>query len=276
MIFPKIALRNHTCFSGGLYPPEAMIRSAIEAGAQAIGISYLAPASFSFSQKTQAEDPAAFRREIAELSEKYSEKLRVLTVEERDFFADPVFPACDIRMGFVHTLVADDGAVCRLDTSAGQILSDAKIYFGGDLYKLAQRYFETLALLVKKTRCDLIVDFDFLQTFNSENRLFDPDSPKYRSAVLDAMEALVREDVAFEIRLRESGKGALSFSPAPDVVRWLADHGARFFLSSNAKRKEDLFAGFSECAMYARSCGVGGFSYPLDGKWSTISIGRES
>lgn len=277
MVFPKISLRNRTCFSEGEIPPEKMILSAIDAGAQTIGITVFADTSFSLSLKKSPEEMAAFCREIRELSEKYRDKITVLLGEERDFNADSAFLPCDYRVGFVHSLVADDGTICRLDHSAARILADVQAHFGGRMNRLIRRYFETVAQLVRQTRCDLIADFDFLQTFNAENRLFDPSLPGYRAAVLDAMEALCRENVAFEIRLREKpAKNGLRFSPEPDIVRWLAMHGARFFLSAPTASEKDLFAGFSECALLAKVCGAGGFSIFQNGEWRTIPIGREA
>lgn len=277
MVFPKISLRNHTCFSGGENTPEEMILSAIKAGAQTLGMTCFAGASFSLRPQKKREEIAGFFREIAELSEKYREKLTILAGEERDFYADPAFYPCDYSIGFVHHLVADDGAICPLDLSADRIHADVRAHFCGSMEALIRRYFETVACLPEKTRCQLIADFDFLQTFNRENALFDPASTFYRAAALDAMETLVKKNVAFEIRLRKTAKEKpLSFSPEPDILRWLAAPGARFFLSANADRAEDLFAGFSECASYAKSCGVGGFSFPLGEGENAGFIGRKT
>ena len=277
MVFPKISLRNYTCFSGGESTPEEVVLAAIAAGAQTVGFAFVAGSSFSLRPQKSREETAAFCSEISELSEKYREKITVLLGEERDFYADPIFLPCDYRVGFVHHLVADDGTICQLDRSGEQILADVKAHFGGSINLLIRRYFETVALLPDRTRCNLIADFDFLQTFNRGNRLFDPDLPAYRAAALDAMETLCRRNIAFEIRLCESTeKDGFRFSPAQDMVCWLAAHGARFFLSGTAGGKKDFFAGFSEGAMYAKSCGVGGFSVPRGEEWETIPIGREA
>ena len=264
MDFPRNGLQNHPLFFGEKEAPEREILSAIAAGVQTIGFSRVAATSFSLPSGTQADASASFRNEIVALSEKYRAKITVLLGEARDFYADPVFMPCDYRIGFVHSVVADDGAICPLDECAERIRADVNAHFGGNIGQLIRRYFETVALLVQKTRCNYVADFDFLQTFNQEKRLFDPTLPEYRFAVLDAMEALVREDIAFGIELREDG----SFSPSPDIVRWFAAHGARFSLLSGLS-KADL----SECIRYAKSCGAGGFSYFVQGSWKTVLPG---
>ncbi len=268
MMFPKIDLRNHSFLRGESQTQEEMVLSAIKAGAQAIGFSYPAATSFSLRTENNRKSATDFRRETERLSKKYCGQIAVLLGEERDFYADPVFPPCDYIVGSVHFLVADDGAVCPLDRSAGQILADVKAHFAGNMNQMIRRYFETVAVLARKTRCNYIADFDYLQTFNLENRLFDPASPAYRSAALDAMEALVREDIAFEIGLRERrAPGHPGFSPSPEAVRWLTAHRARFFAFSND---------FSACGNFAKSCGAGGFSYWMQGEWKTILPGGKS
>ncbi len=266
MNVPKVDLRDHFFMFGECDSPEKMIRSAIEAGAQTIGFSYPARTSFSLQNGNNEERISGFRSEIADLSRKYRGQIAVLLGEERDFYADPVFLPCDYIVGSVHFVVADDGAVCPLSCSAERIIEDVRQHFSGNVNLLIRRYFETVALLVDRTHCNYVADFDFLQKYNQENRLFDPAAPVYRSAVLDAMEALVREDVAFGIGIWKDEENTRErFSPSPDIVRWLAAHGARFYLVPGASQKEEI----ARCSRFAKSCGVGGFSCFLQGTWKT-------
>lgn len=272
MEHPKIVLQRYSDISAKSGTPEALILSAMEAGVQTIGFSDPARASFSLPDQPIGEELSSFRKEIVALSEKYREKITVLLGEERDFYADPVFHPCDYIVGSVHFLVADDGAVCPLGISAERIRSDVKAHFGGEISQMIRRYFETLALLVKRTHCNYAADFDYLQTFNQGNCLFDPNSLEYRSAALDAMEALAREGIAFEIGVRETGEnGQFRFSPSPDIVHWLAAHEARFFFFSSGVR-DDTF----DCIRFAKSCGAGGFSCFVRGTWKTIFPGGKS
>ncbi|MBE6529675.1 MAG: hypothetical protein E7680_03610 [Ruminococcaceae bacterium] len=271
MEYPKIVLHSFAEIPGKVETAEKLILSAINAGVQTVGFSYPARTSFSLSGNPTEEEISSFRREITALSKRYFEKIKVLLGETRDFYADPVFQPCDYIIGSVHFLVADDGAVCPLGISAERIRADVKAHFGGSVYQMIRRYFETVALLVKRTHCNYVADFDYLQTFNQNRRLFDSDSPEYRSAALDAMEALICEKVAFEIGIREKeDSGQLRFSPSPDIVHWLAAHGAKFYLSANGARESISPARFLDCTAYAKSCGAGGFSYLKKGDWKTI------
>ncbi len=273
MSFPRICLRDLSVAPGKSNLPELEILSAIAAGAQTIGLSYAAATSFSLPSGSEEKATLSFRNEIAALAERYREKITVLLGERRDFYVDPVFKFCDYRIGSVRFVLADDGAICPLDMGEKRIRKDMDAHFGGNGYALARRYYETVGLLVRKTRCNYVAGFDLLQKINGACRLFDPTLPEYRAAVLDAMESLVREDVAFEIGFSKTREAR--FSPSPDIVRWLAAHGARFYLSPNLLQNGEPTDGFSECVRYAKSCGAGGFSYYVKGEWKTIpAVGK--
>ena len=274
MNYPKISLHNHTVFCDGADTPEAMVLAAIDAGVETLGFSGHACTSFDLSYCMTRENTEKYREIVSELREKYREKIHILLGIERDFYADPDDADYDFIIGSVHYIVADDGAICEIDGSRDQVLADVNAHFGGDVYRWTSRYYETLAQTVEKTKCNILGHFDLVQKFNADGTLFDPGVPAYRLAVLDAMEALTRAGVIFEINTGAIRDGySKTPYPAPDILRWLAAHGAKTILTADAHRKEDLLGGFDSAALYAKNCGVGGFTVPCDGKWVTVPIG---
>lgn len=276
MDFPKISLHNHTCFCDGENTPEEMILAAIKAGVETIGFSGHSCTSFDLSYCMTRENTAKYREEILRLREKYRDRIRVLLGIERDFYADPDDDSYDYVIGSVHYIVADDGAICAIDESREMILRDVREHFGGNIYRWTQRYYETLAHVVEKTGCNIVGHFDLVRKFNGDGTLFDGDLPAYRLAVLSAMEALTGSDVIFEINTSamKSDRRKVPY-PSPDILDWLARHRARIIITSDAHRAEDILFGFEDAALYAKSCGVGGFTVPRNGKWITVPIGRE-
>lgn len=259
MIFPRISLQNDACFE----MPEELILKAIDAGLQTIGFSVRAGTSFDFRQGMEAEQRLQNRATILHLAEQYREKIQILLAETRDFYADPVFADCDYRVGTVGYLLADDGAICPLDVSPEELINTVNAHFGGSFSAFAKCYYETLANLARKTKCDVVADFDLLHRVNDPGRLFDAQGPLYRSAVLDAMEALVAVPVIFEIKMTRQKEGNLPpFTPSPDIVRWLAAHGATFLLSVPFSCKEAFLTNWEACVSYANSCGISSVTIP--------------
>ena len=275
MKFPKITLHNHTTFCDGANTPEEMVSAAIAAGVETLGFSGHSRTSFDLSYCMTAENTEKYRENVLQLREKYREKVNILLGIERDHFADPDDFSYDFVIGSVHYIVADDGAICAMDEGREQVLSDIREHFGGDIYRWTARYYETLALTAERTKCNILGHFDLVRKYNADGELFDATLPAYRLPVLDAMEALVNAGVIFEINTAPLRNGAKTPYPAPDILRWLAAHGGRFIVSADAHRREDLLGGFEDAVLYAKSCGVGGFTVPRGGKWVRVPIGRD-
>ena len=276
MKFPKITLHNHTTFCDGADTPEEMVKAAIAAGVETLGFSGHARTSFDLSYCMTAKNTEKYREIVLGLREKYREKIGILLGVERDFYADPDDAPYDFVIGSVHYIVADDGAICPVDESREQVLADVRDHFGGNVYRWTARYYETLALTAERTNCNILGHFDLVEKFNANGELFDPALPAYRLPVLDAMEALVKADVIFEINTSPLYRGSAADPyPAPDILRWIAAHGGKTIISADAHKKENILAEFEKAALYAKACGVGGFTVPRDGEWVKVPIGRE-
>ncbi len=272
MKFPKISLHNHTVFCDGTDTPEAMVLAAIEEGVETIGFSGHSCTSFDLSYCMTREKTEAYRAEILQLREKYRDRIRILLGIERDYYADPDDAQYDYVIGSVHYIVADDGAICPVDESREQVVSDVQKHFGGNVYRWTKRYYETLALIAEKTHCNMVGHFDLVQKFNGDGTLFDSELPSYRLPLLDAMETLTNSDVIFEINTAGMRKRKIPY-PSPDILRWLAQHNARTVITADAHRKEDILSGFESAVLYAKACGVGGFTVPRGDAWVTVSMG---
>ena len=276
MKFPKISLHNHTCFCDGKNTPEEMVLAAIEAGVETLGFSGHACTSFDPDGCMMLENTPQYRDEILRLREKYRDRIHILLGIERDFYSDPDDYPYDYVIGSVHYIVADDGAICTIDNGLDIVIRDVNEHFGGNIYRWTQRYYETLARVVEKTNCNIVGHFDLVQKYNGDGSLFNGELPAYRMAILDAMESLISKNVIFEINMGAVNRGYQKNPyPSPDILRWLAQHDAKIILSSDAHAKEDILRGFETAALYAKSCGVGGFTVPRNGKWVTVPIGQE-
>ena len=63
-------------------------------------------------------------------------------------------------------------------------------HYGGDWYAFAEDYFAAVAQVYERTRCQVVGHFDLVTKFNEGDALFSTDHPRYRRAVLRALDAL--------------------------------------------------------------------------------------
>ncbi len=275
MKYPKISLHNHTCLCDGKDTPEEMVLAAIASGVETLGFSGHAFTSFDSSWCMSREDTERYRAEVLRLRDAYADRIQILLGIERDFYSDPDPYPYDYVIGSVHYIVADDGAICPIDESRARVEADVAAHFGGNVYLWAQRYYETLANVAEKTACNIIGHFDLVQKFNEDGTLLDPRDTRYRLATLNAMESLLQTGAVFEINTGAVSRGYRKTPyPAPDILAWLAQHGAKVIITADAHAKENILFGFEDAALYAKSCGVGGFTVPRNGRWKTVPLGR--
>ncbi len=260
MTIPKISLHNHTCYCDGVHTPEEIVLQAIELGVETLGFSGHEYTSFDTSWCMTPEKTEAYRKDILRLKEQYTNKLRILLGVERDFFSVQDSYPYDYVIGSVHYLIADDGAICQIDETPEQCKQDIDSHFGGDVYAWIERYYQTVAQVVDKTKCDIIGHFDLIQKFNEKNELFDPENVRYQSAVQTALDCLLKSNPIFEINTGAISRGYRTV-PYPDrpVLTKLARSHARIVISSDSHRKEDILLGFEEAVRYAEACGITSF-----------------
>ena len=238
-------LHMHTTFSDGRDSPEEMVQEAIRLGLEAVGIS---DHSSGDPCGMKLETVPAYKAEIARLQKKYAGQIRVLCGLERDFFTDD-FTEYDYTIGSVHWLAMPDGHRVSIDWTAEKLREGAEKYFGGDMYALAEAYYETEAAVAEVTKCDIIGHFDLVSKFIERDPSFDPRHPRYRQAWRKAADVLLKTGKPFEINTGAISRGYRT-APYPDreITEYLAEHGARMIFSSDAHTKEAVAFGFGRLA----------------------------
>lgn len=239
-------LHVHTTYSDGENTPEEMIRAAIARGMRKIGISDHSYTWFDESYCIQKECIAAYRKEIAELKEKYKDQIRVLCGIEQDYYSDEPTDAYDYVIGSVHYLKVGD-AFAFVDESPELFQEAIDTFFGGDPYAFAERYFETVADVVNKTGADIIGHFDLISKYNEEKAFFDPSHPRYVAAWKKAVDALLPFERYFEINTGGMASGRkTSPYPSAEIQNYIRLRGGKLLLSSDAHKAEDLCFRFEE------------------------------
>ena len=239
-------LHVHTVYSDGENLPEEMVLAAIQKGMSEIGISDHSYTWFDESYCIRKDKIPEYKAEIARLREKYKDQIRVLCGVEQDYYSEEPTDDYDYVIGSVHYLMVDGGIVF-VDESPELFQQAIDTCFGGDVYAFAETYFETVADVVNKTRCDIIGHFDLFSKFNEnlrtgeKNLFFDPSDPRYVAAWKKAVDALLPTGKVFEINTGGMASGRKTDPyPSAEIQNYIRLNGGAFIYSSDAHRTENL------------------------------------
>ncbi|MCQ2557560.1 MAG: histidinol-phosphatase [Oscillospiraceae bacterium] len=241
----------HSTFCDGKASPEELVQAALEKGLAAIGFS-----SHSYipgeEDWTLAADYGPYRAEIRRLKEKYAGQIQIWCGIEQDFRSELPSEPFDYSIGSVHSVVSDRG-VLVVDNKDWQLEAGIRELYDGDAYAAAEAYFGCVGKVLEKTNADIIGHLDVLRKLNAGNRFFDPEHPRYRNAILQAVEELLPWGRPFEINTGARARGH-DCDPYPElsIARYIAEHGGTFLLSSDSHRANTLCWEFEEMARLYR------------------------
>lgn len=233
-------LHMHTAYCDGKDTPEDMVLSAVDKGLDTVGISSHSYTFFDESYCMQKEDIPRYIAELRYLRAKYFDRIHVLCGVEQDYFSDYPTDEFDYIIGSVHYIKVGDEYI-PVDESVEILRAAVQKHFGGDVYALCELYFDTVADVAEKTRCDIIGHFDLISKFIEREPLFDTEHPRYVKAWKAAVDRLVTYDVPFEINTGAISRGYRT-QPYPDeeMIAYIKAKGGRLILSSDAHSKENI------------------------------------
>ena len=231
---------THTCYCDGKNTPEEMVLSAIEKGLVSYGFSGHSFAPYDADCCMSFEGSLNYRREISALKDKYQGRINIYCGVEQDIYAPLPDEPYDYTIGSVHYLFA--AGECLAVDYTPQILKAACAgYFGGDIYSMAEAYFEAVSSVFEETNCDIIGHFDLISKFNEGGKLFDPENERYVRAWKAAADELLKCGKPFEINVGAISRGYRSEPyPSLEMMLYIASKGGRFVLSSDAHSRENI------------------------------------
>ena len=235
---------THTTFCHGNDTPEELVLKAIELGCPEIGFSSHSFTSFDDSYGMTRKGTEQYKACIRELKQKYADKIKIFLGVEQDFYSDDVPEGYDYVIGSIHYLYKN-GEYLSIDSSKDDMLEQIDKYYGGDIYAYAEQYFDTVAQVYEKTKCDIIGHFDLITKFNENDCLFDTTSPRYRTAALGALDALCVSPAVFEINTGAIARGYRQTPyPADFILDELKARGKKLIFSSDCHDRNQLLFGY--------------------------------
>lgn len=249
------SLHTHCTFDDGAATPEEMVRAALDAGLDAVGLSLHSPIPGEEDWCALPEKIPAFQDEMRRLAAAYRNEIAVYCGLEYDLCSKPDFSGFSYVIASVHELVVD-GRRWSVDNTraiAQQMLREA---FDGDSDAAAQAYFAAVARIAALPEADIVGHFDLLTKFDEPEPLYHAEGLAYQTAALDAMERLVHAGKIFEINTGAVAKGyRTAFYPSAPLLCALREMGGKITISSDAHAADKIAFGFPQAEALARRCG---------------------
>ena len=241
----RFDLHTHTKYCDGKDTPRDMIEGAIAMGLSAIGFTAHAYTDFDESYCMKKEDEKRYLAELSALREEYRDKIGVYIGFEVDAFGKKPAGDYDYVIGSLHYVFAN-GVYYGVDESIDVTRRAIEEGFGGDADAYAEAYYEALPRVLLHDPA-IIGHFDLLTKFNEREALVDTASLRYIAAWQRAADELLLANIPFEINTGAISRGYRTIPyPAGDIIRYLAERGARFVLSGDAHAKESLCFAFDD------------------------------
>lgn len=247
----KFDLHVHTCYSDGKNSPETVVQKAIEIGLEVLGFSdhgVTETAEIYGMNKVESEK---YFDEISLLKEKYKDKIKILCGVEKEIYSSECTDKYDYVIGSVHYIKVGDNYI-PVDHTPEKILQGAENFFGGDIYKMLESYFDSISKVAEETNCDIIGHFDLVTKFNEQTPLFDENDERYVNAWKSAVDRIIERCRIFEINTGAMSRGYRTTPyPSREMIDYIKSKGGKLILSSDSHKAEDICYKFEDAEKYS-------------------------
>ena len=243
----------HTTFCDGANSAADMAAAAYDLGCPEVGFSGHSYLPFDTEWTMSPEATESYCKCIAELKEQYAGKMSIRLGTEQDYCSDTAgLERFEYVIGGVHC-VFKDGHYISVDGDAEKQREGIEKWYGGDAYAFVEDYYQLVADLYPKTRCNIIAHFDLITKFVEKDPTFDPEDRRYREAAERALQIVSGQPVALEINTGAISRGYRTEPyPAAWILQKLGESGVPGILSSDAHSTRNILFGFTEAMELVR------------------------
>ena len=172
-------------------------------------------------------------------------------------FSDGDLSGLDYVIGGVHSIRSRNGSFVDFDGRAEYFKTVIDEHCGGDGMELVRRYYEAVAELPDRARCDIIAHFDLVTKHSEKVRFFDPESDEYKRYALDAVEAIAGRIPYFEVNVGAIARGYKTVPyPAPFIAKRMLELGMKPVIGTDCHRPEALYLNVEAGVELLRSVGA--------------------
>ena len=250
---------THTSYCDGNNTAAEMAAAAFAQGLKVYGFSGHGYTPYDESYCMLLSDQEAYEAEVRALAAEYAGRMEILCGVEQDCLAGTPTRDWDYVIGSVHYIDCspEGGGIVVIDETKEIWQETAEKYFGGDVYAMIERYYETVSRVVEMTGADIIGHLDLITKYNAggeggkQSALFDEGHPRYIAAWQKAVDKLLQTGALFEINTGGMTRGYRTDTyPAKPILDYIAAHGGRFILSSDSHSTDSLCSRFDKYRDY--------------------------
>ena len=246
----KTNFHTHTNFCDGKNTIEELCEIAIEKGFTALGFSSHSYFHLDEGKTLCEENVDSYLAEIKKAKEKFGDKIEIYAGIEQEYFSPPINRKFDYVIGSSH-YVFKDGEYLAVDQN---IEPSIREHFGGSFDAFAEAYFETVSLVGKKIKPDIIGHIDLVSKYMEQGGY--EQSKSYLSNAKAAVDELLKCDAPFEMNTGAMARGFRTTPyPSVEILKMIKDGGGRIAISSDCHNKDFLDCGFGLCEEIAKSVG---------------------
>lgn len=271
---------SHCSFCDGRAPMEDFVRSAINAGFTAYGVSSHAPLPFTTAWTLDGAQVPAYLKELERLKKKYAGQIELYAAMEIDYLNEQQNPASslfqemplDYRIGSVHLIYTECGEIIDTDTGAENFKSLLDRYFRGDLRRMVEGYYEASRRMVELGGFDFIGHADKI-SFNAEYcETGVTEKDWYRRLREELFARIADKGMMMEINTKAFlQKGC--FFPAEKHFDFIRCLGIPVIVNSDAHFPERINTGRPEALKALKRAGFQTVRELHAGKWQEVEIG---
>lgn len=250
-------LHAHSTYDDGKSTLREMIAASKQAGLTSVGISIHAPMNYDCCWDAKRESLSRYFAEMSALRAEFEGQIEVFAGIEWDVLSDIDLAPFDYAIGSVHHVLVENPPPC-VDESLETTQRVIAQYYGGDPDAMAEAYFAQYDAVAAQPKAQIVGHLDLLTKTDEPQRLFRTGSARYRTAVLDAMEKLVKADKIFEINTGAISRGYRA-TPYPHE-RWLCalrEMNGKITLSADAHHVSGVACAYEQAEALAKKCGFG-------------------
>lgn len=253
-------LHTHTTWSDGRHTIEENIQSAIQKNMISIGFSDHSFTDCDTSYCMPYEQYNHYLAEIKKMGEKYADQIQVFSGLELDYYSATEekctsFPfvrdAFDYIIASVHYIIKN-GICYPIDHTPNQQKSCVNDAFGGDIYAMAQWYYDMVCEHVERVKPTIVGHFDVITKFS----LMPEDDARYQTIARSALKRTLQTCRYVEVNTGAISRGWRT-SPYPNVylLETIWEEGGEIVLSSDSHHMDHLIYHFDESVQLLKELG---------------------
>ncbi|OQY33446.1 MAG: hypothetical protein B6241_07735 [Spirochaetaceae bacterium 4572_59] len=250
----KTNYHTHCSHCDGIADPETVVKTAIEKNFDILGFSSHSPLEGE-DWTLSPEGVEDYVSEINVLKEKYQDQIQILVGMEMDFIpTEAVWTHnrwknldLDYMIGSVHMVpIVDEYKHLSIDGSIEELKELIDLYFKGDVRKMVEAYYDTIALMASRETMDFIGHLDVIKKRNRVMGFLNEQDSWYMHKVCEVLNVIAENNQRIEINTGGISRGATdALYPSQSILKECCKRNIPIVINSDSHNPKYLDGEFS-------------------------------